>query len=91
MDKRLVGMSTLDKVGPRGLVHQRVRVRRLSVVPSTGYNVDSYVYDRISKAQEPLFVARNIVTVIDDTIVEEGIEQELRPYVYHANWVTCLV
>ena len=64
MDKRLVGMSTVDEVVPHWLVHPRARVRRVSVVPYYNGNEDSYVDYLINKAQEDFCIAHNSVTSI---------------------------
>ena len=51
MDKIFVGMSTVDKVVPHGLVHPRAYFRKLYVVPYSGINGYIYVDYHIIKAE----------------------------------------
>ena len=89
MDKRLVGISTVDKVGVHLLVQPRDKVKRLHVVPFFDGKGYRYGDGCIRHAQEALCVECNSMTAIDDTIVVEGVEKEQLPYVIHTNRVTC--
>ena len=90
MDKKFVGVSTFDEVGPRGLVHPKARSRRLYVVPSPSINGDSYGDVCRSKSHEALYFASNSVPDFYDTLVEEGIEKRYHPHFHPTNRVICL-
>ena len=69
MDKKLVGMSTTDKIGSCGLVYSRIRFRNLLIVPSSGGDGDRYGNDCGRKSQEALRFAHNSFAAFDDTLV----------------------
>ena len=75
MDTKLVKIYITDNIEPRGLVHSRVRFRKLLMVPSCGGDVDIYGDDIGRNAQEALYVTHNSASEVDDTLVEEGIEK----------------
>ena len=81
VDKRLVVMSTVDKVGVHLLVQPRDQFKRLYVVPFVDVKGYRYGDGCIRHAQEALCVECNSMTAIDDTIVFELVEKEQLPYV----------
>ena len=69
MDIKLVGVSTTDKIGSRGLVNSREGFKILLMAPSTGVNGYSYGDYCGSKSKEALCVAHNSVPAVDGTLV----------------------
>ena len=90
MDKKLVGVSTTDKIGLCELDHSRKGLRKLFLVPSSGSNGYSYVSYNESKSQEALFFAHNVLLATEDTLVEESVKQIRRPRAYYTHIFICL-